>query len=217
MPRYHRHYGHNHQADNGLMLMLIGALVGSPFIFWFGFLQYATAPMSIAATGVAGGTLFSVATLGIGALILYGSIGLAYLYSGARECYNTDKGPFDLLKSRITNEDSWSFKGIISLIGTVLWAPFLFIGGVTGMTVKAIVNTLPGSKLSSPTECSGNDFTKNPLDPLLSSSDLQNIHSTTAKPIHSDPLFSEPPSLDDIENHEDIDQENNYSTSRQTY
>lgn len=146
MPR-HRHH-HNNQASNGLTLMFLGAFIGSPLVFWFGFFQYASAPsMAIATVTATGSALFS---FGIGALILYASIGAAYLYSAALESYKTDKGPLDILKSHLSNQDGLSVKGVINAIGAVLWSPFVVLGGLSGMAVKAIANTFTNST-SAPT------------------------------------------------------------------
>lgn len=152
MPRHHHH--HNHQASNGLTLMFLGAFIGSPLVFWFGFFQYASAPtMAITAVAATGSALFSV---GIGALILYASIGAAYLCSAALESYKTDKGPLDILKSQLNNQDGLSVKGVINAIGAVLWSPFIVLGGLSGMAVKAIASTFtPSTSAPSPTTDKG--------------------------------------------------------------
>jgi hypothetical protein len=147
--RHHHHHRHhsNYQASNGLTLMFLGAFIGSPLIFWFGFFQYASAPtMAIAAATATGSALLSFAT---GALILYASIGLTYFCSAAHECYKTDKGLLDVLKSRFSNEGGLSAKGIINTIGAVLWSPFLVLGSLSGMAIKSGANAFNSRPSSS--------------------------------------------------------------------
>jgi hypothetical protein len=88
-------------------------------------------------------TFLGLSTLSLSALIVYGSIGVAYMFSGARECYNSEHSPLDLLKSRITGN------GFVNTLGAVLWSPFLLVGGVAGATAKAVVNVF-SSKSSNP-------------------------------------------------------------------
>jgi hypothetical protein len=135
MAHYHHH---NNQTSGGFSLVILGAVIAAPLLFYLGFFQTATAP-TIAAAAIAVNGALSIATLGIGALIFYASIGTAYLYSAAKECYATDSGVLDLLKSRIVNEDGWGFKGVVNSLGAVLWSPFLLIGGLAGISIKAIV------------------------------------------------------------------------------
>lgn len=142
---YSRHTHHHHssnynrrfrQTDSGVALMFIGLLVSSPIIFWLGFIEYASAPMLLATSSV---TLLGLSTIALGAIALYGSIGITYLFSGAKECYDTDKSPLGLLKSRIT-ENSFNVKGVINTLGAILWSPFLLIGGISGVAARAVSN-----------------------------------------------------------------------------
>ncbi|CAM2780803.1 transmembrane protein [Legionella steigerwaltii] len=94
----------------------------------------------VAGAGAAGVFGLSVGTLGVGALALYATLALGYLYSSAKECYSSDKNVFDMIKSRVVNEDGLSFTGVFKSIGAVLWSPFLLIGGLAGMGVKAAAN-----------------------------------------------------------------------------
>lgn len=161
MSRHHHHHRHhgNYQASNSLTLILLGAFIGSPLIFWFVFFQLATAPtMAIAAITATGSALFS---FGIGALILYASIGVAYLCSAGHECYKTEKGPLDILKSRMINQDELSVTGVLNSIGAALWSPFIILGGLSGIAIKASVRifTSPISEQSNTTNkssCSKN-------------------------------------------------------------
>lgn len=160
MPRYNAHYHHHghhshhsHQADTGVFLMFAGLLLGSPFLFILGYFEYMTAPMLMAASST---TLLGLSTLSLSALIVYGSIGVTYMFSGARECYSSDQGPLDLLKSRVTNN------GLVSTLGAILWSPFLLVGGVAGATAKAVVNVFSSKSSSegndsSSTTCSSED------------------------------------------------------------
>ena len=161
MPRY---YGN--QAGEGLTLMLIGGLIGSPFLFYFGLFQYMTAPVYyysaglVATSGAAAAVGVSAATiLGIGALVTYGAVGLGYLYFAAKDAYNGDKSLVDIIKSRVFNEDGWSFKGVMTSIGAILWSPFLLLGALAGMGVKATVQAYRLRNASSPrsSDASSND------------------------------------------------------------
>lgn len=140
MSRHHHHHRHhsNYQASNALTLMILGAFIGSPLIFWFIFFQFTAAPtIAIATLATTGSALFS---FGISALILYASIGATYLCSAAHECYKTDKGPLDILKSLLIHQEGLSVNGVLNSIGAALWSPFIVLGGLSGMAVKAIVS-----------------------------------------------------------------------------
>lgn len=138
----------NYRASSGLGLIGVGLIIGLPLLVGLGLIGFLTTPMIYTAAAATSATMFSAATFGIGALILYGAVGLAYLYSGAQECFKTNKGILGLLKERVVNTDGLSFKGITSSIGAVLWTPFLVLGGLAGMAVKAAVNAFSGSKTS---------------------------------------------------------------------
>ncbi len=150
---YHHHHNDS-QAQGGLVLMLIGAAIGSPFLFYYGLFQYTTASVAFTAASVGGVAVLSLGTLGIGALILYGSIGLAYLVSSAMDSYKT--GQIDI-KSRIINEEGLSVKGVINSIGAILWSPFILLGGAAGMLTKTIVNAV-SSKTEKPEVVELNDL-----------------------------------------------------------
>lgn len=161
MPHHHHHHHHhgNYQASNGLKLMFLGALIGAPLIFWFGFFQYTTpSTMVIAAVTATSSALFS---FGISALILYASIGAAYLCSAAHECYKTDKGPLDILKSRILNQDRLNINGFINSIGAALWSPFVVLGGLSGMAVKAMISAFTRSSSAQATTRSKSSYGEN--------------------------------------------------------
>lgn len=136
----------HYRASRGLGPIAVGLIMGLPLLVVLGLVGFFTTPMIYTAAAATSATVFSAATFGIGALILYGVIGLAYLYSGAQECYKTDNSILGLLKERIVNKDGLSFKGITSSIGAILWTPFLVLGGLAGMTVKAVVNAFSNSK-----------------------------------------------------------------------
>ena len=127
--------------------VLVGSLIILPIIvlalifkLTMGFTAASLTTAGVAGAGVAGAIGLNVATFGIGALVLYGALGLVSLYSSAKECYRSDKNVFDMIKSRVVNEDGLSFKGVMKSIGAVLWSPFLLIGGLAGMGVKAATN-----------------------------------------------------------------------------
>ncbi|MDR3503804.1 MAG: hypothetical protein P4L79_14595 [Legionella sp.] len=188
MPRYnghyhHHHHGHrSHQADTGVFLMFAGLLLGSPFLLILGYLEYMTAPMLVAASST---TFLGLSTLSLSALIVYGSVGVAYMFSGAKECYSSDHGPLDLLKSRVTNN------GLVSTLGAILWSPFLLVGGVAGATAKAVVNTFsskPSSKAngsSSNTTSLDEEESEEESDLLSSSHSNHSAHSQHEHSKHS--------------------------------
>ncbi|WP_454780670.1 hypothetical protein [Legionella sp. WA2022007384] len=127
--------------------VLVGSLIILPIIvlalifkLTMGFTAASLTTAGVAGAGVAGAIGLNVATFGIGALVLYGALGLVSLYSSAKECYKSDKNVFDMIKSRVINEDGLSFKGVMKSIGAVLWSPFLLLGGLAGMGVKLAVN-----------------------------------------------------------------------------
>lgn len=126
-----------------------------------------TAPMLVATSSTA---FLGLSTLSLSALIVYGSIGVAYMFSGARECYSSDHGPLDLLKSRFTNN------GLISTLGAILWSPFLFVGGVAGATAKNVVNAF-SSKPSSKGNDSGSSTAS--LDDDEESEEEKNLSSSS--------------------------------------
>ena len=166
------HYGRrSHQADTGVFLMFAGLLLGSPFLVILGYFEYMTAPMLVAAGST---TLLGLSTLSLSALIVYGSIGVAYMFSGARECYSSDHGPLDLLKSRLNNN------GFISTLGAVLWSPFLLVGGIAGATAKNIVNVF--SSKSSNTGNGSNPITDSSDD---EESEEEDTHSLASSHSHS--------------------------------
>ncbi len=133
-------------GSGGGVVFLIGSLIILPIFIVALILKLSVGAMGLTAAslttaGVAASAIaFSAATFGIGALAVYGALGLGYLYSSAKECYSSDKNVFDMIKSRVVNEDGVSFKGVMKSIGSVLWTPFLLIGGLAGMGTKAIVN-----------------------------------------------------------------------------
>ncbi|HHT0592620.1 TPA: hypothetical protein ACTXXA_001586 [Legionella anisa] len=148
---YNHHY-HNHSYSStgrGGRVLFVGFFILLPIVViaailssTLGAMSLTTASLTTAGAGAAtaGAVAFSASTFGIGALLLYGALGLAYLYSSAKECYSSDKNVFDMIKSRVVNEDGLSFKGVMKSVGSVLWSPFLLIGGLSGMAVKAAVN-----------------------------------------------------------------------------
>lgn len=159
---YHHHH-HNHHSysstGRGGRVLLVGFFILLPIVVvaailssTLGAMSLTTASLTTAGAGAAGAMAFSAATFGIGALALYGALGLAYLYSSAKECYSSDKNVFDMIKSRVVvTEDELNFKGVMKSIGSVLWSPFLLLGGLSGMAVKAAVNACVSTRSVPPT------------------------------------------------------------------
>ncbi|KTC88547.1 hypothetical protein [Legionella cincinnatiensis] len=161
--RYHRHYYNT--SGWGFGSLLIGSMIVIPIILIALILKLTVsafhfATTSMAATGLVGAkmgisagistsgvglgmgsTLAFSTALGIGALFVYGSIGMLYLYFSAKECYSNNKNVFPMFKSQVVNEDGLSFTGAVKSIGAILWSPFLLIGGLAGMGAKAVVQT----------------------------------------------------------------------------
>ncbi|KTD54178.1 transmembrane protein [Legionella sainthelensi] len=165
--RYHRHYYNT--SGWGLGSLFIGAMIVIPIILIALILKltvgaYHFATTSMAATGLVGAkmgvsagiaagtsttgvgvgigsTLAFSTALGIGALFVYGVIGMVYLYSSAKECYGSNKNVLHMVKSQVVNEDGLSFTGAVKSIGAILWSPFLLVGGLAGMGAKAVVQT----------------------------------------------------------------------------
>ncbi|KTD74014.1 hypothetical protein [Legionella tucsonensis] len=160
----HNHHHHNHSYSStgrGGRILFVGFFILLPIVViaailssTLGAMSLTTASLTAAGAGAAGAMAFSASIFGIGALVLYGALGLAYLYSSAKECYSTDKNVFDMIKSRVVNEDGLSFKGIMKSVGSVLWSPFLLMGGLSGMAIKAAVNVCASTRSESPTEVS---------------------------------------------------------------
>lgn len=202
---HHHHHGYqghyrSRQADTGAFLMFAGLLLGSPFLFILGYFEYMTAPMLVAASTT---TFLGLSTLSLSGLIVYGSIGVAYMFSGARECYNSDQGPLDLLKSRITNN------GLVSTIGAILWSPFLFVGGVAGATAKAVANTFSskpstkGTGSSSDTASLDDEESDEESDLLAATHSSQHVHSSDEEETFESPQ-SPLPHIDE-ETKKDVD------------
>ncbi|AWN73784.1 hypothetical protein LEAN103870_08855 [Legionella anisa] len=161
---YNHHY-HDHSYSStgrGGRVLFVGFFILLPIVViaailssTLGAMSLTTASLTTAGAGAAtaGAIAFSASTFGIGALILYGALGLAYLYSSAKECYSSDKNVLDMIKSRVVvTEDELSFKGVMKSIGSVLWSPFLLIGGLSGMAVKAAVNACVSTRSVSSTD-----------------------------------------------------------------
>ncbi|KTC89101.1 hypothetical protein [Legionella cincinnatiensis] len=155
-PSVHVHRGYTYYGSGALLISaailipaIILALLLSPTV---GVAGYAASSMTLGAASVGAATAFSAATFGLGALALYGAIGLAYLYSSAKECYSGNKSMMDMMHSRVVNEDGFTVKGVLKSIGAVVWSPFLLIGGLAGMGVKAAVNAFNTRKSSAQVE-----------------------------------------------------------------
>ncbi|QMT59683.1 hypothetical protein [Legionella sp. PC997] len=136
-----------HYYSGGPGVVLVGSLVLLPIIIvavlfnlTMGFTAASTTA-GIAGAGAAGALGLNLATFGLGGLVLYGALGLVSIYSSAKECYDSNKNVFEMIKSRVVNDDGLTFKGIIKSAGAVLWSPFLLIGGLAGMGVKAAMRT----------------------------------------------------------------------------
>ncbi|MCE0723155.1 hypothetical protein [Legionella resiliens] len=150
------HHNHHHSYSStgrGGRILFIGFFILLPIVVvaailssTLGAMSLTTASLTAAGAGAAGAIAFSASTFGIGALILYGALGLAYLYSSAKECYSSDKNVFDMIKAHVVNEDGVGFKGVMKSIGSVLWSPFLLIGGLSGMAVKGAMNACVSSR-----------------------------------------------------------------------
>ncbi|KTD06200.1 transmembrane protein [Legionella gratiana] len=163
--RYHRHYYNS--SGWGLGALLISSMILIPIILialtlklTVGAVHFVVTSMAtsglagagmgaglrMSAVGVGAGagagvgsTLTFSTALGIGAFLVYGAIGMLYLYSSTKECYGSNRNVFHMIKSQVVNEDGLSFTGAVKSIGAILWSPFLLIGGLAGMGAKAAV------------------------------------------------------------------------------
>lgn len=142
----HPQVTHYRSSSWGARGTLIAALIFIPIVIVALIANTVTSAVSATSMATFGATatgsalaLSTAATFGLGLLIAYGVIGLGCLYSSAKECYSSDRNVFDMLKSRVVNEDGLSFKGVMKSIGAVLWSPFLLVGGLAGMGVKVAV------------------------------------------------------------------------------
>jgi hypothetical protein len=139
--------------------MILGGVIGSPFLLYFGFFEYMTAPVyyysaSLMAAGGATATgLTGAAILGVGALVTYAAMGLGYLYFAAKDAYS-NVSIKDIFQSRLMDTSAPSFKGVLSSIGAVLWSPFLLVGALAGMGIRTAVDAY---KKRSSTPASSND------------------------------------------------------------
>lgn len=206
---YHHHHHHSYSSTGrGGRVLLVGFFILLPIVVvaailssTLGAMSLTTASLTTAGAGAAGAMAFSAATFGIGALVLYGALGLAYLYSSAKECYSSDKNVFDVIKSRVVNEDGLSFKGVMKTIGSVLWSPFLFLGGLSGMAVKATVNACVSTRSVPPTVESV-QITQSYI--MMSNNDLQSKSSHNTRkdvpPVHTE-LYSKIPEGGEKEHH----------------
>lgn len=202
LPVHHHRRSYN-SAGWGLGSFLIAAVIIIPIFVIASLLKLTVSAVNVAATsmaatglvgagaGVASTIAFSTA-LGVGALAVYGAIGLLYLGCTAKECYSSNKNVFDMIKSQVVNEDGLSFTGALKSAGAVLWSPFLLIGGLTGMGVKAVVQAYR-SKFS-------------PSDEYIELEEMSSSHSKMTdlgskehndtslgqRPMHTSSLFYDP-------------------------
>ncbi|KTC89766.1 hypothetical protein OQJ15_01430 [Fluoribacter dumoffii] len=144
---------------------------------------------SMAATGASaasasGAMALGAATFGIGALALYGALGFAYLYSSAKECYRSDKNVFAMIKSRVVNEEGFTAKGVLKSIGAVLWSPFLLLGGLAGMGVKAVENARSAKSPVQKTVDTPSELTAFPYTKLTEEPKKENSKPLGQEPIH---------------------------------
>ncbi|KTD11073.1 transmembrane protein [Legionella gratiana] len=154
--------------------------------------SYAASSMTLGAASAGAGTAaaFSAATFGIGALLIYGAIGLGYLYSSAKECYSGNKTVMDVMASRVVNEDGFSVKGVLKSIGAVVWSPFLLIGGLAGMGVKAAVNAC-NTKKSTNYESLPEVDQKNSASDLRTTRNLSENRNEPTAPFHTKSIFAD--------------------------
>jgi hypothetical protein len=131
-----------------------------------------TSSLAGAASISAGGAAavgVTIATLGFAALVMYGIVGVGYLYSAAKEAYNSEKSGLDLVASSFIPQEDWSFRGVLKSAGAVLWLSVMLMGVLSGKAVKAAVQAYKGS--------SDVDITLTPLD----ASDLALVYSDQTK------------------------------------
>lgn len=141
------YHHHNTRAENGFLLLVLGLLFGYPIFCYIGLFQMITAPVALMATTAAAATTAGsiVLGLGMGVFALYGIIGIGYSITTAIECYKTEHGLLDVFKSHILNKEGLSFNGIVQAISAIAWSPFILLGGLYGITAKAIAHRFWGT------------------------------------------------------------------------
>lgn len=201
---YYNH--HHHRGASWGTVGLVGALIFIPIVIialilkltMGGVVGVTTASMTAAAAGAGSALAFSSATFGLGALAIYGAVGLAYLCLSAKEGYSGNKNVFEIMKSSVVNEDGLRFKGVMKSIGAVLWSPFILIGGLAGMGLKAAVSAFNNPKSAPKNEedksaeegCGCPHMRK--LAKKVTSSQLE---TDDVEPMHLDSIFCDPKQL----------------------
>lgn len=198
-------YGHNHHHSRR-GFFAVGFLVLLPVLLLIllstttvGVTTATVTSAGAAGASAAGAIGFGISTLGIGALLMYGAVGLAYLYSGAKECYKGEKNVLDMLKSRIVNEnqEGLSFKGVIKSMGAIIWSPFLLIGGLAGVGAKVIVNACCGSKKPCCQSESHLQMSMVESYSKLGTPQSTRDHKPSAPPMHTKGIFRQPTEASD--------------------
>lgn len=190
---------HRRGSYYGAGVLLICAAVLIPALIITSMLNaasYAATSMTLGAASVGAGAAvgFSAATLGLGALLIYGAVGLGYLYSSAKECYSGNKNLMEMMHSRVVNEDGLSVKGVLKSISSVIWSPFLLIGGLTGMGVKAVVNAC-SKKSSTPIVDESAPKVEETRKPtyaeVVKGLGLSKTGNEPTKPVHTQSVFTD--------------------------
>ncbi|MFA6303040.1 MAG: hypothetical protein WC627_07895 [Legionella sp.] len=133
-----------------------------------------TAGVTTAAVGT-GAAVFSVATLGIGAGILYGLGALAALYVGAKNGANPDTTAGTILKESIIRPEGLTLTSPFKALASIIWFPFLAIGVGIGKLSLAISE----SRL----QASGNPFADDHGMEVIKSADISSNARNNSKEI----------------------------------
>jgi hypothetical protein len=114
------------------VLLLVAAALLIPFLNTVG---------PIGLTSLAAASTFSSASFMLGAGFVYCLVGIGYAFSAGKECYEGKKNLATLFKSRIIEGHT-----VTSIMGAMIWAPFLVIGGLIGMGANAVRTELDKAK-----------------------------------------------------------------------
>lgn len=122
----------------GYLIILLGAFFNAESIIGIGFSMLLGTGAFLDSVMTAMGLELSLVTFGLAAV--YCIIGAGYFFSAAQKCFNSEKNVLELFSEFAINKDNLSVKSVISLVGAILWSPFIVLGGGCGMAAKAVVN-----------------------------------------------------------------------------
>jgi len=143
----HHHHHHGGRSGSGGILLILGLVVGSPILIFWGIIEICASIAAHAATITAASTMSAAAVptllftasliVGYAALAVYCIVGLIRIANAAVDTYYSDKSVKDLIKSNIFHKDKLGFLSVINSIEGILLSPFIIMGVLIGKGVKA--------------------------------------------------------------------------------